>query len=169
MPVIIAPPLAAPAIELDVQRPCTDPPAPDDATLRAWVAAALADTTAPVALTVRIVDAAESRELNRSYRGKDRPTNVLSFPFEAPPGVPAEQTGGLLGDLVICAPVVAAEADAQHKSRAAHWAHMVIHGLLHLLGYDHENEQQAQVMEARECQLLAGLGFPDPYATDPER
>ncbi|MFM1892786.1 MAG: hypothetical protein RLZ44_1863 [Pseudomonadota bacterium] len=161
--------MAPPPLELDVQRACTDPASPDDARLRAWVLAVLGAGASPAALTIRIVDAAESRELNRVYRGKDRPTNVLSFPFEAPPGVPPEQTGGLLGDLVICAPVVAHEAADQGKALEAHWAHMVVHGLLHLLGYDHEQEPQAQEMEARERQLLGALGFPDPYATDSER
>ena len=104
-------------------------------------------------LTIRVVGAAESRRLNRTWRGKDKPTNVLSFAAEAP----------LLGDLAICAPVVAREARTQGKPRSAHWAHMVVHGVLHLLGYDHENDRDAARMEARETKILAQLGMPNPY------
>ena len=108
---------------------------------------------------IRLVDEAESRQLNRDYRGKDRPTNVLSFPFEAPP----EVLTPLLGDLVICAPVVVREAREQGKPADAHWAHMLVHGVLHLLGYDHLEPAEADEMEALERDILAGLGFPDPY------
>jgi probable rRNA maturation factor len=104
-------------------------------------------------LTIRVVGAAESRKLNRTWRGKDKPTNVLSFAAEAP----------VLGDLAICAPVVAREAREQGKSPSAHWAHMVVHGVLHLQGYDHENDRDAQRMEARETRILAQLGMPNPY------
>jgi probable rRNA maturation factor len=104
-------------------------------------------------LTIRVVGAAESRKLNRTWRRKDKPTNVLSFAAEAP----------VLGDLAICAPVVAREAREQGKSPSAHWAHMVVHGVLHLLGYDHENDRDAQRMEAREANILAQLGMPNPY------
>jgi probable rRNA maturation factor len=104
-------------------------------------------------LTIRVVGAAESRRLNRTWRGKDKPTNVLSFTADAP----------VLGDLAICAPVVAREAREQGKSPAAHWAHMVVHGVLHLLGYDHENDRDAARMEARETKILAQLGMPNPY------
>ena len=104
-------------------------------------------------LTIRVVGAAESRRLNRTWRGKDKPTNVLSFAADAP----------VLGDLAICAPVVAREAREQGKSPAAHWAHMVVHGVLHLLGYDHENDRDAARMEARETKILAQLGMPNPY------
>lgn len=110
-------------------------------------------------VVIRIVDTDESRQLNRDYRGKDTPTNVLSFPFEAPPGVPVEH----LGDLVICAPVVASEAAGQNKSPEAHWAHMVVHGVLHLQGLDHQNNAQAEEMESLERQILSGLGYSDPY------
>jgi probable rRNA maturation factor len=109
-------------------------------------------------LTVRLVGSAESRRLNRTWRGKDKPTNVLSFPGGATLPVPQ------LGDLAICAPVVAREAREQHKLLHAHWAHMVIHGVLHLLGHDHENDHDADEMEALEVQLLAGLGYSNPYA-----
>ena len=97
--------------------------------------------------------------LNRDYRGQDKPTNVLSFPYEMQPAMPVRH----VGDLVICAPVVEREAAAQDKSPAAHWAHMVIHGVLHLLGHDHHEAAQAERMERLEVQLLARLGFPDPY------
>jgi probable rRNA maturation factor len=127
-----------------------------------------------MALTIRIVGAAESRRLNRNWRGKDKPTNVLSFPSESPPqtrGRPSlaadrgPQTSDpvLLGDLAICAPVVAREAREQDKQLRAHWAHMVVHGVLHLLGYDHENDRDATVMEKEEAKILATFGFANPY------
>ena len=108
----------------------------------------------------RIVDEAEGRALNERWRGRDHATNVLSFPAELPPGVALP----LLGDLVVCAPVVAREAAEQGKAEADHWAHLVIHGTLHLLGFDHETEAEATVMEDLERALLAGLGIGDPYA-----
>ena len=135
---------------------------PDDDTFRRWVESVLSGHPEPVELVIRLVDEAESRQLNLDYRGKDRPTNVLSFPFEAPPQVPSS----LLGDLVICAPVVAREAEEQGKTLHAHWAHMVIHGLLHLLGYDHLNDEEAQQMESRERELLQQLNYPDPYTEE---
>ena len=131
---------------------------PDEASFRRWAEAALEDEPRR-GLVIRIVDEEESRTLNRTYRGKDRPTNVLSFPFETPPGVPAEH----LGDLVICAQVVAREAAEQGKPPAHHWAHMVVHGVLHLRGHDHLEPAQAEVMEAKERRILAGFGIPDPY------
>ena len=109
---------------------------------------------------MRIVDEAEGRALNARWRGRDYATNVLSFPAELPPGVALP----LLGDLVVCAPVVAREAAEQGKPEADHWAHLVIHGTLHLLGFDHESESDAVVMEGLERELLAGLGIGDPYA-----
>jgi probable rRNA maturation factor len=112
------------------------------------------------ALCLRVVGNAESRRLDRTYRGKDHPTNVLSFPSS-----PEERVAtGLLGDLVVCAPVVAREAREQRKTLGAHWAHMVVHGTLHLLGYDHERARDARAMEALEVEILRGLGFHDPYA-----
>ena len=115
-------------------------------------------------LTLRIVGARESAQLNERYRGKHGPTNVLSFAAELP--APSARGAELLpvGDLVICAAVVAREAREQRKSLAAHWAHMIVHGALHLQGYDHETAQEAIAMEARERRLLARLGFPDPYS-----
>ena len=111
-----------------------------------------------LALTIRVVGAAESRRLNRTWRSKDKPTNVLSFP--AGDGLEGFSE---LGDLAICAPVVAREAREQGKPMQAHWAHMVVHGVLHLLGYDHENDRDAAVMEAREATILAQFGYRNPY------
>lgn len=137
---------------------------PQDAQLELWARTALAGRTefAEPELTIRLVQLEESQELNFAYRGKDKPTNVLSFPFEAPPEVPIE----LLGDLVICAPVVNQEAIEQHKNAEAHWAHMVVHGCLHLLGFDHIKDDEAEIMENLERQIMASLGFPDPYLDD---
>lgn len=141
-----------------------EPPEPER--LTAWAVAALNAVERPgVAITLRVVDAEEGRALNRDFRGRDHATNVLSFPFsEIPPEALAELGAPYIGDLVICAPVVAREAAEQDKSPAAHWAHMVIHGVLHLAGHDHQDDAEAEAMEAREREILAGLGFPDPYA-----
>jgi probable rRNA maturation factor len=117
-------------------------------------------------MTIRVVGAGESRRLNRTWRGKDKPTNVLSFPSgdtQLPRGLP--QSAALeLGDLAICAAVLVREAREQRKELRAHWAHMVIHGVLHLLGHDHQHQREARRMEALEVQLLAGFGYPNPYA-----
>lgn len=139
---------------------------PSQAELEAWVGAVLSRhaVDADSELSVRLVDAEESQALNRDYRGRDKPTNVLSFPFENPPGVSLP----LLGDLVICHPVVAAEAAEQDKSLHDHYAHMVVHGTLHLLGYDHLEDDEAEAMEALEREILAELGIADPYRTAPE-
>ena len=131
-----------------------------------WALAALAAAghTGPVQLAVRVVDAVEGEALNRDYRGKDQPTNVLSFPAPPlPPGVPVDEDGPELGDIVICLPVVLEEAQAQGKTPLAHLAHLVVHGTLHLLGYTHDGEDDAREMEALETRILAGLGHPDPY------
>ncbi|QSX39923.1 rRNA maturation RNase YbeY [Shewanella cyperi] len=146
-------------LELDLQNACTSTQVPSEAQFELWVRTALGNTLPQAELTIRLVDSDESRSLNHSYRGKDKPTNVLSFPFEAPPGVELP----LLGDLVICAEVVENEAAEQHKTLEAHWAHMVVHGCLHLLGYDHIEDAEAEEMEALETELLQGLGFADPY------
>ncbi|WP_435102040.1 rRNA maturation RNase YbeY [Arhodomonas sp. AD133] len=149
--------------EIDIQVASTDPDIPDDADFRRWVAAALDGRRDEAELSVRVVDEGEGRELNATYRGRDYATNVLSFPAELPEGVDLP----MLGDLVICAPVVAREADEQGKPPIAHWAHMVVHGVLHLLGFDHIDEHEAETMEALEREILAGLGYADPYAVDP--
>lgn len=142
------------AVQYGTRRPW----APGVPTLRRWVQAAVG-ARAGAALAIRVVGAAESRRLNRVYRGLDRPTNVLSFAA----GGHATAAAGLLGDLAICAPVVAREAREQDKALRAHWAHMVVHGTLHLLGFRHERPREAKVMEACEQQILATLGYGDPY------
>ena len=126
---------------------------------RKWVAAALEGRIREADLAIRIVGTKEGRSLNRHYRGKDYATNVLSFPAELPEGVKLP----LLGDLVLCAPVVAREAREQGKPLAAHYAHLTVHGVLHLLGWDHEDARDAECMEALEREILAGLGIDDPY------
>ncbi|EIL92921.1 rRNA maturation RNase YbeY [Rhodanobacter spathiphylli] len=135
---------------------------PASASFRRWVEAALrgARRRKSVELAIRIVDADEGRALNRDYRGKDYATNVLSFPAELPPGMNLP----LIGDLAICAPVVMREAAEQGKASRDHWAHLTVHGVLHLLGYDHLVDAEAEAMEALETRILAGLGIADPYA-----
>ena len=127
-----------------------------------WATAAVQPEGDEVEMTVRIVDESESHDLNLTYRGKDRPTNVLSFPFECPDEVELP----LLGDLVICRQVVEREAVEQEKPLMAHWAHMVVHGSLHLLGYDHVEDNEAEEMESLETQIMQGLGFDDPYLAE---
>jgi len=145
-------------IEVDLQQATDFQPLPGHRDFKLWVAAALQEKV-DAELTLRLVDEAESRELNSRYRGKDAPTNVLSFAAELPPGIDIP----LLGDIVICAPLVQLEALAQNKPVQAHWAHLVIHGVLHLLGHDHQDEQEAGVMEALEVDLLFALGYANPY------
>ena len=145
--------------QIDVQYAVSADGIPGAELIRQWVAQALPADRAAAELTVRIVDEAEITALNRQYRGKDGPTNVLSFPYEQIPGMAA----ALLGDVVICAPVVASESVAQDKPLEAHWAHMVIHGILHLLGYDHHKDDEASRMETTETRLLAELGYASPY------
>ena len=135
--------------------------APPASLIRRWARAALADSRArAVQLGVRIVNDRESATLNTRYRRKRGPTNVLSFPFEAPAGVDTT----VLGDLVICAPVVNREAKAKNVPPASHWAHMVVHGILHLQGYDHQSRREAAIMERKEARVLKDLGFTNPYA-----
>ncbi len=136
---------------------------PAAASFRRWVAAALDTRIREADLALRIVGEDEGRALNRHYRGKDYATNVLSFPAERPPGLPKNARFPLLGDLVICAPVVAREATEQGKPLPAHYAHLTVHGALHLLGWDHDNDADAHAMEQLEREILAGLGIDDPY------
>ena len=147
-------------LQVDIQC-ATEEPVPDEDDLRGWIAATLAGLGREddVELSVRLVDAAEMSTLNRDYRHKSGPTNVLSFPSDLPPGLDLP----LLGDIVICAPVVAAEAAQQGKPHQAHWAHLTVHGTLHLLGYDHVENLEAEEMEALETRILASLNYPCPY------
>lgn len=156
--------------EIDIQLATTTPLSEDIISqFESWVNRALAAVPAQILadfpagealeITIRVVDETESQELNSAYRGKDKPTNVLSFPFEQPPGLNLP----LLGDLVVCQSVVATEAEQQNKTLTAHWAHMLVHGTLHLLGYDHINDEEAEQMESLEVQILNSLGIDDPY------
>lgn len=154
---------------VDIQL-ASDRPVPEPEQFKTWVQATLAGACASPAnameLTIRIVDPAESAALNERYRGRSGATNVLSFPFELPPGVDADTLVAvptLLGDLIVCAPVVNNEAIQQGKSFAAHWAHMIVHGTLHLLGHDHVEPAETARMETLERVILCGLGFPSPY------
>jgi probable rRNA maturation factor len=133
---------------------------PHARSLRKWARAAMPTSGN---MTIRVVGAAESRKLNRTWRGKDKPTNVLSFPYSEPTAYSLQPTALLLGDLAICAAVVAREAREQGKPLHAHWAHMVVHGVLHLLGYDHLKSRDAKQMEALEVEILSEFGYQDPY------
>jgi len=151
-----APAVLTVAVQYGTRRPW----APHAATLRRWAAAACEGV--PAELTIRVAGLTESRQANRRWRGRDAPTNVLSFPAAAADSPWSGPAPGL-GDVLVCAPVVAREARDQHKALAAHWAHMVVHGVLHLLGHDHQEEPEAAAMEAREVEILASLGYSDPY------
>ena len=146
-------------LDVDVTYAARRPWTPRRAQFKRWAEAALGERSHPSVLSVRVVGAARSRSLNAQYRHKDKATNVLSFggAGRTPDGVTH------LGELVICAPVVAFEARAQAKAAEAHWAHMTVHGVLHLLGFDHEKHAEARKMAAREVQILDRLGFSDPY------
>lgn len=145
-------------VRISVQRACRTA-RPSRSQILRWAKRALKGRRADATLTVRIVDAAEGARLNSTWRHKTGPTNVLSFPASGLEQVAPE----LLGDIVICAPVVEAEAVAQGKSAEAHWAHLVVHGTLHLLGFDHLEATAARDMESLETRLLSELGYPDPY------
>jgi probable rRNA maturation factor len=151
--------MTEPSIELEVQRASGLASLPQTEDFERWARAALDDIDRPIELVIRIVDEPEGQELNQRYRGKENPTNVLSFTFDAPAGVGCDH----LGDLVLCAPVVVREAKEQGKLLNDHWAHLVIHGVLHLRGYDHQAEGEAKKMESREKTILQGLGIEDPY------
>lgn len=149
-------------VQYAVDEEAVDPAIPGTADFERWVRAALAGEREAAEVSLRVVGVEEGAELNASYRGRSGPTNVLSFPCDSPPGMEPP----LLGDVVMCAPVVAREAREQGKPGAAHWAHMTVHGILHLLGYDHETPGEADVMERREARILATLGYADPYASE---
>ena len=146
---------------IEVQYASNSRALPDEKSLSCWAMAAMPSVAPAPGLVIRVVDEDESLELNSRYRGKDKATNVLSFPFEVPDGVELNH----LGDLIICAGVVKREAMEQGKPAENHWAHMVVHGVLHLRGYDHLTDEQAAEMEALEKEVLGRLGMPDPYNT----
>lgn len=145
--------------QIDLQNDDTLPGVPDVIDLERWVTAALLKDLPDLEQTIRIVDRPESQSLNAQFRGIDKPTNVLSFPLDDAGHLPYSN----LGDLVICQPVVADEAEQQGKTEQAHWAHMVVHGMLHLQGFDHLDDTEADEMEAREVEILSTLGFANPY------
>ncbi|MEE9343650.1 MAG: rRNA maturation RNase YbeY [Gammaproteobacteria bacterium] len=146
-------------IAIDVQQAYQSGVLPATEDFQLWVEAALVKDNLATEMVIRIVDTEESQSLNRQYRNKNKPTNVLSFPFEPPPEVEINY----LGDLVICAPIVQREAAEQGKTERAHWAHMVVHGVLHLQGYDHIKNTEAELMESLEIDILTSLNFTDPY------
>ena len=141
---------------------CSDDEAPEPHSIQCWVEAAIADRMDEAELSIRIVSTDEAAGLNTQYRGKQGATNVLSFPADLPEVVALP----LLGDIVLCAPLVLKEAQEQGKSTQAHWAHLIIHGTLHLLGYDHIDETDAEKMEILETSILGSLNYPAPYSTD---
>ncbi|MEZ8304070.1 rRNA maturation RNase YbeY [Vibrio splendidus] len=148
------------SIELDLQIAVENEQGlPTEQDIQLWLDKIIPQFQENAELTVRIVDTEESHQLNHDYRGKDKPTNVLSFPFEVPPGMELD----LLGDLIICRQVVEKEAEEQNKPLLAHWAHMVVHGSLHLLGYDHIEDDEAEEMESLETEIMQTMGFEDPY------
>ena len=150
-------------LAVEVQIAAADASLPSQRQLSDWALAAWQEEGVRDAeVVVRVTDEAESRRLNHEFRGRDNATNVLSFPFDPVPEIDLNH----VGDLVICAPVVVREAVEQGKQADAHWAHMVVHGMLHLQGYDHETDEQAAEMETLETQVLTGLGYPAPYAEE---
>ena len=147
------------SITIDLQNESSSPSIPDVQQLKAWVESALLSSHENLEQSIRIVDEAESQQLNKAYRAIDKPTNILSFPAEVSSYLDYDH----LGDLVICAPVVESEALQQNKPLTAHWTHMVVHGMLHLQGYDHIDEEQARQMEVLEIEILSSLGHTNPY------
>jgi probable rRNA maturation factor len=145
-------------ITIDVQYACTDKGLPDKKKFKFWAITGIGSLLTDAEFTIRLVDGKEIKELNNKWRGINKPTNVLSFPAGENPVVPE-----LLGDVIICAPQILKEANEQNKEPNAHWAHMVIHGVLHLLGYDHINDDDAKEMESIEIEKLKLLSFPNPY------
>lgn len=146
-------------LQVDIQTACPEP-VPEEEDIRSWIAAALQDQRQEAEVSVRLVDEAEMTALNHNYCGKNSSTNVLSFPSDLPAGIGSS----LLGDIVVCAAVVEREALQQNKTLQAHWSHMLVHGCLHLLGYDHIEDQQAQQMETMETTVMKSLGYPCPYS-----
>lgn len=152
-----------PKIHIDIQHASTGTQLPSDEAMMTWIQVALLDRVPDeTELCVRLVDENEIQALNRTYRSKDKPTNVLSFPIDLPEDVNVP----LLGDIVVCPSIVLAEAQVQHKPYEHHFAHMLVHGCLHLLGYDHETHEQADLMEPLEVSILATLDIPNPYTRE---
>ena len=151
-------------LRVEVQRADLDDFAPDDDFIRTWVSRALeaAGASPHAEISVRVVDAKEMRVLNRDYRNKEKPTNVLSFPAGPVAGLPDAEPVPI-GDIVVCAEVVGAEAAAQSKPLQDHWAHILVHGTLHLLGFDHIENDEAAAMEGLEIRILGAYGVADPY------
>jgi probable rRNA maturation factor len=150
---------------IEIQTAVTSPGQPSQQQIQCWIDAALEGLQQDSEIVVRIVDEHESASLNEQYRHKQGPTNILSFPFETPEGFPHIALD-LLGDLVICAPIVTREALEQNKKLEHHWAHLIIHGVLHLLGYDHTNDEEAELMESKEIAILKLLKINDPYQNE---
>jgi probable rRNA maturation factor len=152
-------------VKVDILNDSSAPWIPENSHCNQWVASALstANYTNSCSVSLRFVDESESRGLNANFRGIDKPTNVLSFPASLPAEIVQQLGEEFLGDIVICAPVLEAEARQQGKTLAAHWAHLTVHGALHLLGFDHETDAEAQAMEDLEIQALKDLGFTNPY------
>lgn len=153
--------------EVIIQRAAESQSLPSDTQLTKWASTALENRVPTAELTIRIVEKDEITELNSTYRQKNKPTNVLSFPFDDMPDEMQDEIP-LLGDIIICADVIEEEALAQQKTLESHWAHMVVHGTLHLLGYDHEENDEAEIMEAEEIKIMQALGFNNPYAISEE-
>jgi probable rRNA maturation factor len=147
--------------QITVQQAANKSLSPKVSLLKEWATKAMQSEVKSAELTIRIVDVEEMTNLNLTYRNKQGPTNVLSFPFELPTDIQLEIP--ILGDIIICAAIVNEEAQEQKKEVNAHWAHMVVHGSLHLLGYDHENDDEANIMESLEIAILQQLGFDNPY------
>jgi len=145
-------------IEVEIQRETSNSSVPSDQQFEKWATAAL-QGHAESERVIRVVDQEESRRLNEQFANRNKATNVLSFPADLPPSIGL----ALLGDIVICAALVEREAEQQNKSIVAHWAHLTVHGILHLLGHDHQSDQEAANMEALETSLVQSFGFPDPY------
>lgn len=153
------------SIELDLQIASQSSEGlPSESDFQLWLTSTVSLFQPQAEVTIRVVDQSESQQLNFDYRGQEKPTNVLSFPFEVPPGIEID----LLGDLIICRQVVEQEAIEQNKRLAAHWAHMVVHGSLHLLGYDHIEDEEAEEMESLETEIMLKMNFSDPYLSEKE-